>query len=88
MSDLVRDALARLASALDRLDAASLRHLESDGTRAILETELAAMREDRRKLAADLDAALADRDAAESHLADLKPRIDRAVEALKRAGTA
>jgi adenylylsulfate kinase-like enzyme len=77
--------MARLSSALDRLDAASLRHVDGDRARATLETELALMREDRHQLARLLDEERAQRENAEAGLAELAPRIDNAIAAL-RAG--
>lgn len=87
MADLVAEALNRLAAALDRLDAASLRHIEADRLRATLETELAVMREDRHRLAGMLDHETAARRDAEQCLHDILPRIDRAIGAV-RAGLA
>ncbi len=55
MPDPVGEALSRLSAALDRLDAAAIRHVESDRVRATLVTELAVMREDRHRLAEMLD---------------------------------
>lgn len=87
MSDSVRDALARLAAALDRLDAASLRHADGDRTRAALEAELALMRQDRHDLARHLDVEKSARGRLESGLDDLAPRVDRAITALRAAIT-
>jgi Domain of unknown function (DUF4164) len=81
VSDPVRDALARLSAALDRLDTVSLRH--ADGERATLEAELALMREDRHRLACQIDEERAARSLAESSLDDLAPRIDRAIGAIR-----
>lgn len=83
MSDLIRDALARLSAALDRLDAISLRHAEGDRARANLESELALMREDRHQLAAMLDQERSVRTDAEEALAAVSPRIDAAMQALR-----
>lgn len=83
MSDPIRDSLARLASALDKLDAASLRHADGDRARAALETELSLMREDRHQLARALDEEKASREVAEVSLGDLGPRIDRAIAAIR-----
>ena len=52
-------ALKRLAAALDRLDAASERRTKADALRANLEDELAVMQDDRSRLAAELDGAIA-----------------------------
>ena len=52
-------ALKRLAAALDRLDAARQRRAKADALRANLEEELAVMQDDRSRLAAELDGAVA-----------------------------
>ncbi len=52
-------ALKRLAAALDRLDAASERRAKADALRTNLEDELAVMQDDRSRLAAELDGAIA-----------------------------
>ena len=52
-------ALKRLAAALDRLDAASERRAKADAVRANLVDELAVMQDDRSRLAAELDGAIA-----------------------------
>lgn len=83
MSDPIRDALARLSSAIDRLDAVSLRHADGDRARATLEMELSLMREDRHNLARLLDVEKASRTSAETSLGDLAPRIDRAIAAVR-----
>lgn len=85
MSEPIREALARMSAALDRLDAASLRHADGDRARQTLESELSLMREDRHQLARALDAEKASRLLAETHLADLAPRIDRAIAALRQS---
>ena len=83
LSEPIREALARLSAALDRLDAASLRHADGDRARATLESELSLMREDRHQLARALDEETAARLLSETQLADLAPRIDRAISALR-----
>lgn len=83
MSESIREALARLGAALDRLDAASLRHADGDRVRANLETELDLMREDRHQLARQLDGERAGREAAEAGLVEIAPRLDRAIAALR-----
>ena len=83
MSNPIRDALARLSSAIDRLDAVSLRHADGDRARTTLETELSLMREDRHSLARLLDVEKASRTSAETSLGDLAPRIDRAIAAVR-----
>lgn len=79
MNDPIRDAIARLGTALDRLDAVSIRHVEAERTRLNLETELGIMREDRAELARLLDTERAARLGAEGDFAELMPRIDRAI---------
>lgn len=85
VSEPIREALARMSAALDRLDAASLRHADGDRARLTLETELSLMREDRHQLARALDEEKAARSLAETHLGDLAPRIDRAIAALRQS---
>jgi len=51
--------LKRLATALDRLDAASERRAKADALRTNLEDELAVMQDDRSRLAVELDGAIA-----------------------------
>ena len=85
MSNSIRDALSRLTSALDRLDAVSIRHAEGERTRSTLETELALMREDRHALAVELDQERTHRVNAEDSLAELTPRIDRAMLAIRQS---
>ncbi|MCA3649089.1 MAG: DUF4164 family protein [Methylobacterium sp.] len=83
MSDPVAEALSRLSAALDRLDAAAIRHVEADRVRATLETELAVMREDRHHLAEMLDLETVARLEAEQALRDCLPRLDRAIAQVK-----
>jgi hypothetical protein len=83
VSEPIRDALARLSAALDRLDAASLRHADGDRARTTLETELQLMREDRHQLARLLDEEKAARAEAEASLGEIAPRIDRAMAAIR-----
>jgi Domain of unknown function (DUF4164) len=85
VTDLVRQALARLSASLDRLDAISLRHAEGDRMRSTLEMELAVMREDRQKLARLLDTERAERAETDATLNDMAPRIDRAMLALRQS---
>jgi hypothetical protein len=83
MPDPVAEALSRLSSALDRLDAAAIRHVEADRVRATLETELAVMREDRHRLAEMLDLETGARREADQTLRDVMPRLDRAIAQVK-----
>ncbi len=55
----LNDALKRLTSALDQLDAAQSRRALADRNRSNLDEELAVMQDDRSHLAVELDAALA-----------------------------
>lgn len=83
--DAVSRALLRLSGAIDRLEAASLRLRESERIRMNLETELALMRDDRRSLADALDKALAGGEDTRRQLAEMAPRLDRAIEAVQAA---
>lgn len=85
LSEPVREALSRLAAALDRLDAVSLRHADGGRARANLETELDLMREDRHKLALQLDTEKSAREAAETGLGEIAPRVERAIAAIRAA---
>ena len=59
MPDRLSRALGRLESALDNLEASAARRAQADAARANLEDELAVMGDDRSRLAAELDGALA-----------------------------
>jgi predicted nucleic acid-binding Zn-ribbon protein len=83
LSEIIREALARLSSALDRLDAVSLRHADGDRARAALEAELQLMREDRHQLARQLDDEKAARVESDASLGEIAPRIDRAIAAIR-----
>lgn len=80
----VSQALSRLSAAIDRLEAAALRHREGERMRKALETELALMREDRRQLADILDETLAEGRALYADVTALGPRI---AELQARVGT-
>jgi adenylylsulfate kinase-like enzyme len=84
LSEIIKDSLARLGTALDRLDAAALRHADGDRARATLEAELNLMREDRHQLARLLDEEKAARADADAGLSELGPRIDRAIAAIRQ----
>lgn len=79
----ILEALARFGAALDRLEAASLRHQEGERLRMNLESELALMRADRQALAERLDAALARTQSVEDQFAQLDQRIARAVSSIR-----
>jgi Domain of unknown function (DUF4164) len=81
----VQTALLRLSASLDRLDAISLRYLESDRLRADLEMELAVMRDDRQKLAQMLDQERAQRLEACAGLTAIAPKIDAAMLAIRES---
>lgn len=83
MSEAISDALSRLSAALDRLDAAALRHAETDRARSTLDLELTVMREDRHRLAEMLDAETGARREADQCLHDVLPRLDKAMAAMR-----
>jgi len=76
-------ALKRLADALESLEAADERRAAAERVRADLEEELGVMQDDRARLAAELDGALASNRALALANADVASRLDRA-EALLR----
>jgi len=81
--EVILDALARFGAALDRLEAASLRHQEGERLRMNLESELALMRADRQALAERLDAAVARTREVEDQATMLDQRIARAVASIR-----
>ena len=81
----VQDALQRFAQALDRLEAASLRHQEGERMHMALESELALMRTDRQALAETLDQAVDRNRQLEEHLVGIDQRIDRAIASVRDA---
>lgn len=81
----VQDALARFSSALDRLEAASLRHQEGERMRMALESELALMRADRQGLAEKLDHSVLRNHQLEEQFVALDQRIERAIVAVRDA---
>jgi hypothetical protein len=82
-------ALARLETALDKLEGAMAVKLEDDASAAELEEELAIMQDDRGRLALDLDAALAHVSALEKARDEVLRRLDEAGAGVARAlGTA
>lgn len=76
-------ALKRLADAVENLEAADERRAAAGRVRADLEEELAVMQDDRARLAAELDGALASNRSLALANADVSGRIERA-EALLR----
>jgi len=84
-------ALQRLAAALDRLELAATARLDSEHGLEPLETELAVMRDDRSRLAVELDGALARNASLERTTREVSERVARAiggVEAVLRAAPA
>jgi chromosome segregation ATPase len=81
----IAEALARFSRALDRLDATVLRRLDQQRGLALLEAELDLMREDRAKLAEALDIERDQRAALLARLAEVSPRIERAMAAIAKA---
>jgi Domain of unknown function (DUF4164) len=78
-------ALKRLTSALDRLEAATERRMQADAGRADAEEEFAIMRDDRSRLAVELDGALARVSRLERANDEAMRRIDRAAAAVRNA---
>jgi hypothetical protein len=71
-------ALKRLANALESLEAADERRAAAERVRADLEEELAVMQDDRARLAAELDGALAANRTLALANADVAARLERA----------
>lgn len=71
-------ALTRLTKALDALELAVARRVETEFSSADLEEELAIMQDDRSRLALELDAALARVNALDKSREDIIGRLDRA----------
>jgi chromosome segregation ATPase len=76
-------ALKRLAAALESLEAADERRAAAERVRADLEEELAVMQDDRARLAAELDGALAANRTLALANADVAARLDRAESMLR-----
>jgi len=85
VSETIAAAISRLSAAIDRLDAASLRLADGEVQRNALETEILLMREDRHRLARELDGERAARLRAEDGLVEISPRVDRAMAAIRAA---
>lgn len=81
----IEAALKRLASALDHLDAAAERSAGARAARADAAEEYAIMRDDRSRLALELDGALARLGRLERASDEAIRRIDRASEAIQVA---
>ena len=76
-------ALKRLAAALDRLDAAGERRAKADALRANLVDELAVMQDDRSRLAAELDGAIARATSLELANEEIARRLNHASAEIK-----
>ncbi len=76
----IEQATRRLTDALDALDAAVERRIDSDRERATLGEQVHALAADRSKLAADLDGQLARSRQLEASNRDIARRIDAAME--------
>ena len=83
--DPVQEALGRFSAALDRLEAASLRHQEGERLRHMLENELALMRTDRQALAEKLDQSTARNRQLDEQFLALDQRIERAISSVRDA---
>lgn len=83
--DPIQEALGRFSAALDRLEAASLRHQEGERLRHMLENELALMRADRQALAEKLDQTTARNRQLDEQFVALDQRIERAISSVREA---
>lgn len=77
------EALKRLEASLGLLEAAVTRRLESERSRADLETELQIMQDDRARLAVDLESASVRLERLEATREDVAKRVSRAVGAVR-----
>jgi len=77
------EALKRLNSALDQLDAAAMRRAEAEAGRSDLAEELAVMQDDRSRLGVELDAALAQVRRLDVANSDARARLLQAAAALR-----
>jgi hypothetical protein len=80
LPDTLASALRSLSGAVDLLEAAAQRRLESDAARTDLETELVVMAEDRARLADELDRSLARADDLATVTKDVSRRLDQVCE--------
>jgi uncharacterized protein DUF4164 len=76
----IEQATRRLTQAMDALDAAVERRIESDRTRTILVEQVHALDADRAKLAADLDRETAKARRLETANRDIARRLDAAMD--------
>lgn len=79
---MLENALARLDAALGQLEAAARRRVEAERGRSNLETELALMQDDRARLAAELDSAVARVSQVEGAASDVDQRLQRAISVI------
>ena len=79
----IEQATRRLTTALDALDAAVERRVESDRGAAALGEQVHSLAADRSKLAADLDAQVARSRSLETANRDIARRIDAAMENIR-----
>ncbi|HWG03377.1 MAG TPA: DUF4164 family protein [Beijerinckiaceae bacterium] len=76
-------ALRRLAAALDQLEAAAARRAQADAVRSDVEEELAIMRDDRARLAVELDGTVARTQSLQTANAEVSRRLDRVSTVLR-----
>jgi uncharacterized protein YicC (UPF0701 family) len=76
---MLENALSRLDGALTQLESAARRRVEAERGRGNLETELTLMQDDRARLAAELDGAMARLRQVEGAAADVDQRLERAI---------
>lgn len=78
-SVLIEEAILRLRASLSALEAAAAHRQEADRSKAMLETELDLMQDDRARLAVELDSALARAQRLDTTSDELVRRIDKAI---------
>ncbi len=83
MTPILDDALKRLDTALNLLEASVSRRLEADKRRGSLETELQLMQDDRARLAEELDGALTRLHRFEAAADDVGRRVRQAIGAVQ-----
>ncbi|MBN9080046.1 MAG: hypothetical protein BGP04_04695 [Rhizobiales bacterium 62-17] len=76
-------AMKRLEAALSHLEAAGERRIAAEGTRGNLEEELMVMQDDRARLAAELDGALARARTLSLANSEVRERLEQASDALR-----
>ncbi|MBV8184352.1 MAG: DUF4164 domain-containing protein [Hyphomicrobiales bacterium] len=80
---LLDQAFERLSAALDRLELAATARLDAEQGLEPLETELAIMRDDRSRLAVELDGALARNASLEHATREISQRVGRAIGSIE-----